>query len=128
LTERPNPTTYPVPMMDFIRSLRIARVLALLAVLLTAGFGQHVHAAKADLTLAIVGDCVTSEKVPSEQEAPGAVHCAFCHAVRAMLPAPESLRAPMLLANRQIPVESTRQLDSLAPVVPSPPPRRSAAG
>jgi len=126
LTERPNPTIYPVLMMDFIRSLRIARVLGLLAVLLTAGLGQHVHAAKADMTQVIVGDCVTSENVPSEPGAPGAVHCGFCHAVRAMLPAPETLRAPKMLTNRQIPVESTRLVDALPSGVPSPPPRRSA--
>jgi hypothetical protein len=113
-------------MMDLFRACRITRVLAVLAVLLTAGLGQHVHAANADLTQAIVGDCVTPEKAPSEPGAPGAVHCGFCHAVRAMLPAPGTLCAPRMLTFRQIPVESTRLVDALPSGVPSPPPRRSA--
>lgn len=113
-------------MLDFFRSCRIARVLGLLAMLLTAGLGQHVHAAKPDLTQANVGNCVTSENAPGEPDGPGGVHCGFCHAVRAMLPAPESLRTPKMLTNRQIPVESTRLVDALPSGVPSPPPRRGA--
>jgi len=126
LTERSNPAISQLPMMEFFRSSRIARVLGLLAVLLTAGLGQHVHAAKADLAQAIAGDCVTSEHAPGEQEAPGAAHCGFCHAVRAMLPAPERLSEPMMLASRQVLVESTRLVDALPSGVPSPPPRCNA--
>lgn len=126
MTERSNLAIPLMLMMEFFGSLRIARVLGLLAVLLTAGLGQHEHAAKADLTQAIAGECVTSEHAPGEPDAPGGIHCGFCHAVRAMLPAPESLSEPMMLASRQVPVESTRLADTLPSGVPSPPPRRRA--
>jgi hypothetical protein len=111
-------------MMLFFRSFRVARALGLLAVLLTIGSGPHLHPAKLDLAQVVAGDCVN---VPSEQDAPALIHCASCHAARAVVPAPAVLRAPMVVANRQIPVESTPLVDPQPSGVPSPPPKRGAS-
>lgn len=114
-------------MIQVLRSFRLARILGLLAALLTAGLGQHVHAAKMDLAQTITAECLAPSDAPADHDAPGALHCGFCHAVRATLPAANSLRAPVMLATRPIPVESARLLDPLSSGVPSPPPRRSTA-
>lgn len=127
LTIQPNPAISSSPMVHVFFPLRVARILGLLAALLTAGLGQHVHAAKMDLAQTITAECLAPSEAPADHDAPGTLHCGFCHAARATLPAAHSLRAPVMLATRPIPVESARWLDPLFSGVPSPPPRRRAA-
>ncbi len=111
-------------MLRVVRRLRVARLLALLAVLLTVGVGRHVHApgiAPADAGAVVV--LLGGDDGAGGEAEPFATHCGLCHAVRGVLPGWGGARAPVALAARvSAPLEAGPAALPV-PDVPSPPPR-----
>lgn len=106
--------------------LRLARLLALLAVLLMTGLGQHLHAA--DMPAGAVA-MVSADKAGDAgeddpgQALPSAAHCGFCHAVRGMMPAPAGVCGPVVTTVAAALPAHDLAADLAAPDEPSRPPR-----
>ena len=112
-------------MLVSLRRLRLAHLVAFLAIILLAGLGQHAHAsAPIDAATGFVatgGDGCAGDgggdSIPSE------THCAACHVVRGTLPEAVVLREPALLGvTAYRPAQDIRP-DMAVPDGPARPPR-----
>lgn len=108
--------------------LRLARLLAVLAVILMVGLGQHLHASEpvgGSVSLLAVntsGPCDEGGKaIPSD------AHCATCHLVRATLPESIGVREPTVLQIDLVRPGGDLQPDLAVPDGPARPPRRKSA-
>jgi hypothetical protein len=118
-----------------LRRLRPARLLAVLAMVLMVGLGQHAHpAVPADGPLAtglvVQGGGHAGGDHDGGGDAPAAAaHCAFCHVARGVAPDPARLPVPVAAPLALPPPPNVRVADLAAPDEPARPPRpvRAAA-
>ncbi len=115
-------------MMASFRSLRVARLLAVLAMFLMAGLGQHVHASEETnrSVAAIMGD-VGCPGDDGGKSLPSDAHCAACHLVRATIPELVDLSKPAWLRIHLVRPGEDLQRDLTVPDGPARPPRRTRA-
>ena len=115
-------------MMAPLRSLRVARLFAALAIILMAGLGQHVHASEAaDRSAAVIKADLGCSGDDGGTAIPSDAHCAACHLVRATMPDAVDLRKPALLRNGLVRPGEELQPDLAVPDGPTRPPRRTRA-
>ena len=85
-------------MLSAIRHLRLARWFAFLAIMMAAGVGPHVHAAKADAALVVAVHVGIQDQ--DHSTAPEGMHCGFCHFARGVLPSLASVGTPRVVEHR----------------------------
>lgn len=114
-------------MLATVRSLRLARLFAVLAVILMAGLGQHVHAFEADRSVAVLAADTSSSGGNGGQAIPPDAHCAACHLVQATMLEAVGVRAPAILTIGVVRPGGDLQPDLAVPDGPARPPRRARA-
>lgn len=111
-------------MLATIRRLRLAQLLAALAIILMASLGQHAHASVAAAPLALERAAAGEA---DGKAAPPAAHCAACHLVRAMTPNAASVRQPAILGVVMAAPGGDLRPDLAVPDGPVRPPRQVPA-
>ncbi|MBK1658530.1 hypothetical protein [Paracraurococcus ruber] len=119
-------------MLAILRRLRLARLLAVLAILVMAGLGQHLHAAEAPGDAGALPATTLAAPVAGGGEDGGQAvvadtHCAACHLVRATPAAAGSIRQPAFRSLGILRPADSLQPDLARPEGPTRPPRRAAA-
>lgn len=111
-------------MMAPLPRLCLARLFAVLAIILMAGLGQHLHAAEALDRTAVLGQADTGHPGGDGGKAiPSDAHCAACHLVRATMPDTPDLHEPALLRIDRVRPGEALQPDLAVPDGPARPPR-----
>jgi hypothetical protein len=115
-------------MIQIIHRLRTVRLLAVLAILLMAGFGPHVHGADSEdqATAFVVASMPDDVGHSDDTDMSPGTHCSYCHAVRAMLP-DDAAHGAMIIVSRLPVLASELPAGLPAPDVPARPPRPGTA-
>lgn len=115
-------------MIQSLARFRLARLLAFLAVLLTAGIGPHahVHAANGGKPPGLVVCAEAAAPEGNDVDPSPAGHCGICHAMRALLPG-DAVHGATMAALRLSLWPSELPASLPAPDLPARPPRPGTA-
>jgi hypothetical protein len=113
-------------MLHLLPRLRLPRLLAVLAVLLMTGLGQHVHAAGApvyEAALTLSDGSSQADEEGNGTALPQAAHCGFCDATRGVMPAIGRVHQPATDAVAMPALKHDTVAALIEPDGPSRPPR-----
>lgn len=115
-------------MLDRLVRLQFCRLLALLATLLLASVGPHVHAATAVSATSVAMAEAVAQGDTADHSGNGAMHCGVCHAARAVMPHPADANACCSVIGQIVAPGIMATLEGLHGQVPSRPPRGMSTG